>query len=462
MENKNSIDLTTGSVMKKLALFAFPLWFASLVQQLYHAADVAVVGNFAKDSTAALAAVGSTGYITNLLLNLFMGLSVGASVICAQRYGARDEKSLRRAMVTSILASLIGGIFISILGFAFARPLLLLMGSPESVIGQATLYMQITFLGKPANLIYNTCSAIMRAHGESKRPMYILTATGLVNVLLNLVFVIGFQLDAAGVALATVVAEYLSAFLALKILFHPHGEYRLELSEFKIHTKELVQIIKIGVPAGINGMMFSFSNVIVISTVNAMGAVTVAAVSASSSVAHIIYTIVSAFSSACVSFAGQNFGAKKFKRISRLLWSSIFLTEIIFIVVNTILTIFPEFFLGLYTKDPEVIRTAIPKMMVNNWGYLIFAVAEMANGCQRGFGKTLAPTLINVFAICITRLVWVLAIYPILPQNLVSLYLCYPVSWSVSTVAQLISYFLTKRKKEREYLESISGAEAVS
>ncbi len=451
MASKNSMDLTTGSVIKKLALFAFPLWFATLIQQLYHAADVIVVGNFAKDSTTALAAVGSTGYITNLLLNLFVGLSVGASVICAQLYGAQDRAGLRRAMATSLLASLISGVFISVVGFVFARPLLLLMGSPASVIDQATLYMKIIFIGKPAVLIYNTASAIMRAYGDSKRSMYILTATGLVNVLLNLVFVIGFHWDAAGVAVATVVAQYLSAFVALKILFHPQGEYRLQILELRIHREELLKIVKIGVPAGFNGMMFSFSNVIVNSTVNTMGAESVAAVSAATSVSSIVSTVVTAFSTACVSFAGQNYGARKFGRINRLLWSSIFIVEIVFFSANVLLSVFPDFFLGLYTEEREVIRLAIPKLMVVCWGYLIYLVSEMASGCSRGLGRTLSPTITNLFAICATRVGWVLFVFPHLPRNLFYLYLCYPLSWFISSVAQLVIYYISKNQKEKEY-----------
>jgi putative MATE family efflux protein len=291
----------------------------------------------------------------------------------------------------------------------------------------------------------------MRAHGESKRPMYILTATGLVNVLLNLVFVIGFHLDAAGVALATVIAEYLSAIFALKILFYFGGEYHVELSEIRIHKEEFSKIVRIGVPAGFNGMMFSFSNVIVTSTVNAMGAASVAASSTANSVSSIVATVSSAFSTACVSFSGQNCGAGKFKRINRLLICSILVSESIFLTANVFLSIFPEFFLGLYTNEAEVISLAIPRLMVICWGYLIFLVSEMASGCSRGLGKTLSPTITNLFAICATRVGWVIFVFPHLPNTLFYLYLCYPISWFISSVIQLVIYFCAKKQKEREY-----------
>ncbi len=446
---KHSMDLTNGSVLKKLFIFAFPLWISSLIQQVYHAADVIVVGNFSADSTTALAAVGSTGSVTNMILNLVLGLSAGASVVCANLYGAREKERLRRAMTTALIASTTGGLVISVLGFVLARSLLVLMGSPLDVIDQATAYMQIIFLGKPAVMVYNTCSAIMRAHGEAKRPMYILTATGLVNVVLNLVLVINFHMDVRGVAIATITSQYLSAIVALYLMFHPMGEYRLKLSEFVFDKTEFSKIVRIGVPAGINAMVFNFSNAVVISAVNAMGSVTVAAVSAATSVATLAYTIPSAFTTACISFAGQNYGARKFKRIDQCLWNGIMIVEVMFFAANVVMTLFPEVFLRLYTDNMEVIRTGIPKMYITSWGYMIYAISEIANGCQRGFGKSMGPTVLNIICICGIRVAWVLFVFPHLEQNLISLYAVFPISWACSAVAQLISYYKARNKKIR-------------
>ena len=449
MAKRHSTDLTKGSVFKKLLVFAFPLWLATLVQQIYHAADVIVVGNFAENSTTALAAVGSTGSVTSVILNLFLGLSAGASVRCANLYGARDYDRLRRTMTTALISSTAGGFIVCILGLFLSRPLLLLMGSPVDVIDQATTYMQIIFLGKPAVLVYNTCSAIMRAHGESKRPMYILTLTGIVNVVLNLILVINFHLDVAGVAIATITSQWLSAGVALYLLFHPMGEYRLKLSELAFEKEELMKIIRIGLPAGLNAMVFNISNVVVISAVNSMGSVTVAAVSAATSVATLAYTIPSAFTTACISFAGQNYGARRFDRIDKCLWSGILIVEVLFLVANLFFTFFPGVFLGLYTDNTEVIEVAVPKLLITAWGYMIYTVSEIANGCQRGFGKSMGPTILNIVCICGVRVAWVLFVFPYLEQNLISLYTVFPISWFCSAIAQVISYYRARNKKIR-------------
>ena len=339
MALKNRMDLTEGSVLKKLIVFAFPLWLATLVQQVYHAADVIVVGNFAENSTTALAAVGSTSSLTSIVLNLFLGISAGASVVCANLYGAKEYEKLRRSMTTALIAAAVGGMMVCAIGLVLSRPLLLLMGSPEDVIDQATVYMQIIFLGKPAVLVYNTCSAIMRAHGESKRPMYILVTTGLVNVALNLVLVIGFHLDVAGVAIATVVSQWLSAIVAVYLIFHPLGEYHLSFSEFVFDKALLGKILRIGLPAGLNAMVFNLSNTVVISAVNGMGSVAVAAVSAATSVATLAYTLPNAFTTACISFAGQNYGARKFKRIDQCLWFGVLLVEGVYFFINLFFTV---------------------------------------------------------------------------------------------------------------------------
>lgn len=449
MASKNRMDLTEGSVLKKLIVFAFPLWLATLVQQVYHAADVIVVGNFAENSTTALAAVGSTSSLTSIVLNLFLGISAGASVVCANLFGAKEYEKLRRSMTTALIAAVVGGMMVCAIGLVLSRPLLLLMGSPEDVIDQATVYMQIIFLGKPAVLVYNTCSAIMRAHGESKRPMYILVTTGLVNVALNLVLVIGFHLDVAGVAIATIVSQWLSAIVAVYLIFHPLGEYHLSFSEFVFDKALLGKILRIGLPAGLNAMVFNLSNTVVISAVNGMGSVAVAAVSAATSVATLAYTLPNAFTTACISFAGQNYGARKFKRIDQCLWFGVLLVEGVYFFINLFFTVFPGFFLGLYTDNQEVIATAIPKMLITSWGYMIYTVSEIANGCQRGFGKSMGPTILNIVCICGIRILWVIFVFPMMKQNLVSLYVCFPLSWFASAIAQVFSYYRARNKKIR-------------
>jgi len=446
-----SMDLTRGSVFKKLVVFAFPILISNLLQQLYHAADVVVVGNFAKNSTVSLAAVGSTGSITTLLLNLFLGLSMGANVICANLFGARKKEELRRAMETALIVAAFSGLLVGAAGFFFARPLLGLMGSPDSVIDEATRYMQIIFLGQPASLVYNFGAGILRAHGDTKRPMYILSVAGIFNVVLNLVFVIVFHLDAAGVAIATIIAHYLSAIAVLILLFSPHGDFRLSLTRLRFDRKLFGKILRIGIPGGINGMVFSLSNVVIVSAVNSLGDVVVAGNSAAASVDSVVFQILSAIYSACISFAGQNFGAKSFKRIDRLLWQSILLTEGILAVICLFIGWNPAFFIGLFTKEAAVIRVGIPRLLTVVRGYLIYAVSEMCIGCLRGMGKSMVPTVLNLVSICVPRMIWTLLVFPH-HANFAFLMLCYPISWVFSSVSQLICYLVCRRREEQKYL----------
>ena len=335
---KNKMDLTRGSVLKSLLLFAIPIVLTNILQQLYHAADMIVVGNFAQDSTASLAAVGSTNSITALCLNLFVGLAVGANVVCAKLFGARKEEELRRAMHTSILLAALCGVGIGLFGFFTARTLLIWTSVPETVLNEATLYMQIIFLGQPGSIVYNFGASILRSHGDTKRPMYILMTTGLVNVLLNVLFVAVFHLDAAGVALATIIANYLSAGAVLWILFHPEGEFRLRVSELRI-GRAVRPIASVGIPSGLNSMLFSFSNVIIVVALNTLGETVLAANSAAHNVDAMLYQIILAISSACISFVGQNVGAKRYDRVDRLWKIAMTITAGFFFTLS--LVIFP-------------------------------------------------------------------------------------------------------------------------
>ena len=456
MAAKHSMDLTRGPVMKNLLIFAFPILLSNLLQQLYQSADVIVVGNFASDPTVSLAAVGSTASITNLFLNLFLGLAVGANVVCANLYGSGDREAVRRAMHSSILIAAVSGVVIGIAGF-LATPFLLekVMDSPKDVIGQATDYMQIIFLGQPGSLVFNFGAGILRSHGDTKRPMYILSATGIVNVVLNLVFIVFFGWDAAGVALATTVSVYISAGVILYILFSPRGEYRLTGKELRLSKKETVDIVKIGVPCGLNGIVFSLSNVVIVKALNQLGSSVLAANSAASNVDTVTYQILAAFYSAAVSFAGQNYGAKNLKRIDRLLVWSIVLSVSFVLFADVFLFAFPKFFLGLFTKEATVISIGSARMFMMGSGYVIYCISEMAIGCSRGMGKSLIPTVLNAFFICGPRIIWVLLAYPSLTNgdpahDYVMLLLCYPISWALSAVAQIISYICYRKAEGKK------------
>ncbi len=448
MANKHGIDLTQGGVFKRLLVFAFPLCISNLLQQLYHSADVIVVGRFAKDATVSLAAVGSTGHITNLLLLLFVGLSVGANVICANRIGSKDEEGFRRAIHTAMPLAFLSGIFMAVAGYWAAPTLLRWMGSPEEVIGPATVYMQIVFLGQPGSLVYNFGSGILRSRGDTKRPMYILICTGLVNVLLNLVFVIVCGLDSAGVALATIIANYLSAVAILYFLFKKDGGYRMKFRELRVDLREAAAIARVGIPSGLNGMVYSISNVIITTTVNSLGSISIAATSASTSVSSIGHVVPAAIATACVSFVGQNYGAKNFKRIEKVLWCGILMGASFMAVVSTAFTIFPEFFLGLYTEDLRIIREAYPKLLLNNWGFVLDTVNTVSTCCLRGMRHSSGPALLNMFFVCGTRLIWTLLIFPFLPQTLGYLCIAYPISWGLSAIAMLIYFYKVKKNEE--------------
>jgi len=440
---RNSVDLSTGSVFKRLFVFAAPLVASNLLQHFYHAADIIVIGKFS--GSVSLAAVGATGSISSLLLNLVTGLAVGTNVICANLYGAKNKEALSRCMHSSLVLSLVCGIIFSLIGILFAPLLLGMMNCPDNVIGPASLYMRIIFCGVPASLLYNFGSSILRAHGNTKQPMLILTITGLVNVALNLVFVILLRWDVVGVALATITSQIMSVVIVCIILFNPNGDYQMKFTELRLDWKECKKIAAIGIPCGISGITFDFANVMIQSTVNTFGDITIAAASSASNIAAFVTMIPAAFSTACVSFVGQNFGAKQYDRIDKALWASISTCSVFVFLANIVCSLFPTQMLSLYTSAPEVNIAGTPILMIMCWGYLIYVVSQCATGCLRGLGESTIPTLINVIGICAPRLIWVYFIFPLNPTPAM-LYICYPVSYFISGAVQLLYYFHCRKK----------------
>ncbi len=459
MASRHSMDLTTGSVFKKLLLFTLPILASNMIQQLYHAADVMVVGQFARDPVTALAAVGSSGAITTLILNVFLGLSIGANVACANLYGKKDHENLRKAMYTALILSVSGGIFVGIVGFVFARPLLLMTGCPSSILDEAVSYMQIIFLGQPFNLIFNFGAGILRSHGDSKRPMYILTVAGLANVVLNVFFVVLFHWDAAGVAAATSVANVLSALAVLVILFHPGGEFHLSLGEVSFSFSAMKEIARIGIPSGINGILFSISNVIMISSVNTFDEVIIAGNSAGNSVDNILFQFINSIYTAVISFSGQNYGKRDFHRIHKGLIHAILLNAGIYIFLDFFILLKPELFVGVFTDDPAIIAAGAQKVVITGAGYLIYVVSDHCNGALKGMGVAFVPTIINVLCICVTRLAWIWLVFP-MKHDFQFLLLCYPISWAISSCAQLVCYFYYRKKKITEWKKEREEKEA--
>lgn len=446
MRASTSLDLTKGSVTKQLITFVIPILFTYVLQHLYTIADRIVVGRFAENGEIALAAVGSTGSATTLIIGMFTGLATGTNVICANMRGARKQTELSLCMHSSLLLGGLTGVLLLILGLFLCEPILLLMGTPASVLDLAALYMRIYFLGVPFSLLYNYGAAILRAHGDTRRPMYILSISGLVNVALNLVLVIGFKRGVDGVAIATAVSHVLSCAAVLWILFSPNGEYKMKLSQIRFHKKSLMSVIRVGVPCGLNGMVFSVSNVIIQSAVNSFdSAIIIAGKTAASDIVAIVYQVIASFHLACVSFSGQCFGARQYRRIDNLMLRACTLCWIVMISVSTICTVFSRQMLGLFNSNPEVIEAGIGVLLINCWGYILFVITEVVLGCLRGMGKSGMPTLLNVIGICAPRILWVSLVFPF-KRTMEFLYLCYPISWLISAL-MLTAYYIHCRKK---------------
>lgn len=452
MAGRKNMNLAEGPVTKQLILFAVPIILTNLLQHLYTVADRIVVGNFAENGKAALAAVGSTSHAINLMLALFTGIGVGVNVICANLRGAQDEKGLRKCMHTALIMAAVLGTALAAVGFCFSEDILKLMNTNSDVLDQATLYMQIYFLGVPASLMYNFGAGILRSQGDTRRPMYILGSTGLVNVVLNLVLVIGLGRGVDGVAIATITAQYLSAITVLIFLFSPKGEYDLNLRELRPHGRSIAMMLRMGVPCGINAMLFNIGNVLVVYKLNGFqDAAVIAGGTVATDINHLQSLVLSGFSTACVSFSGQCMGAGKYKRIDKMMRSAILWPGAFMICFSLLCTLFTESFLSIFNSDPDVIAAGVFKLRLNSWGMVGYVVAEVAVGTLRGMKESTMPTMLNVFSVCGIRLIWILLIFPLNPTP-DFLYLCYPISWACCSLSQGGYYLICRNRLRRKTL----------
>lgn len=444
MAARKAKDLTRGPVTRNLLLFVTPVILSNLLQQLYTVADRVVVGRFAENGTAALAAVGSTGTATSLIIGLFNGLSVGVNILCANLIGAKETARLRTTMHTSLVLAAVFGVFLLVAGQFLAMPMLRLMNVPADMLDLACLYVKMFFCGVPASLLYNAGAAILRAHGDARRPMIILAVSGLVNVALNLALVILLDMSVAGVALATVLSQVVSAVWVLAILFNPRDIFKMRWRELGVHKASAVQIVKVGVPCGFNGIAFNLSNMILQSTVNTFGTVVVAGNVAADSISVLLYQVMAGFYAGTVSFVGQNYGARQFRRIDRVVTSAVVLSFGMVAVMGVLSFVFSRELLRIFDSDPEVILAGIPKLNIYSIYYALFAVAEVMMGALRGMKKTVVPMIINILGVCSTRILWVWLFFPMMPTADM-VYACYPISWAVSSVGLTIC-FLCYRK----------------
>lgn len=450
MAQKNTLDMTRGSIVKKLFAFAMPLILSLVLQQLYNLADRAVVGQFAANGKEALAAIGATSSITALLLNMSNGLGSGVNVRCANLRGAGKLKTLRKSMHTGVLLAMVAGLVLGLIGIFISRPLLHLLDTPETILDQSTLYMQIYFAGMPATTIYNFGAAILRSHGDTKRPMYILMISGILNVILNVILVVVFKMDVAGVAIATAVAQSLSAFRVMRILFNKNDAYKLNFKELAFHGKSLKVIISIGIPNGLNGILFSLSNLVVQSSINSFGSTAIiAAKTAASDASNLVYQIIHGFALACISSSGQCYGAKKYKRIDELAVKATLTCGGLVAAAAAVMTMFPGFVIGVFNDSPDVIAAGKSILLINLWSYLFYTVSDIYLSCTRGMGKSLGITMMNIAAIIVPRLLWIWFAFPNY-RTIEFLYMCYPISYVISAVAQIIYFKMVRKNADRK------------
>ena len=444
LSRKNDMDMTCGPFFKKLLVFSIPLVLSGVLQLLYNAADLIVVGQYAGQT--AVAAVGSTGSLTNLIVNVFLGLSVGVSVTVAISLGAHDSENTNKLVHTAVTTSLIGGVILAIVGFFCSRTFLIWMDTPDDVIDQASIYLQIYFLGMPANLFYNYGSAIMRTTGDTSRPLYILAASGLVNVILNILLVKYTPLDVEGVAIATVVSQILSAVATLYCLIKYNNDCKLYLSKLRIHKAQFLRILRIGIPAGIQGSIFSLSNVIIQSSVNSFGSAVMAGNSAASNLEGFVYTGMNSFYQASVTFTGQNVGAKKLNNIKPIWLYNIAMVMGIWAILSGGIYLFRYPLLALYLPDaPESVSYGILRMQIIFLTYFLCGLMEVTVGSTRGMGASLAPMLMSIIGVCGSRILWIFTIFKFV-HTLEMLYISYPVSWLVTFLAQVVGMIIVKRR----------------
>lgn len=440
---KYEIDMCSGPFLGKILMFYIPLMLSGVLQLLFNAADIVVVGRFAGHD--ALAAVGSTSSLINLLVNFFMGLSIGANVLVARFYGAGQKKELSEMVHTAILTSVISGFILLVLGVIISEPALRLMGTPDDVIGQSTLYMRIYFCGMPFFMAYNFGAAVLRAVGDTKRPLYYLLAAGVINVALNLVFVIVFSMGVAGVAIATAISQAVSAMLVIRCLIQSDADYKLEVSKLHIVKDKMLKMMQIGLPAGLQSSLFSISNVLIQSSVNSFGSIAMAGNTAASNIEGFVYTSMNAFSQTVVSFTGQNYGAQKYKNIAKVLLICQGMVAAVGLVLGNAAYFGGGLLLQLYSADVEVIEFGLLRMSIICTTYCLCGMMDTMVGALRGLGCSIMPTIVSLTGACLFRVVWIYTVFAEY-QTLSSLYISYPISWTLTMLAHIICFLFVYRK----------------
>ena len=449
-------SLTEGPLLGKILKFSLPLMATGILQTLYNAADMIVVGRFSDNGSFAMGAVGSCGSLINLMVNLFTGSSVGAGICVAQAVGAGREEDVKHTVHTSALTGLICGIFVGILGFLLSEPILLLMGTPKDILVEAVPYMQAYFVGMPAMLVYNFLAAALRSSGDTKRPLIFLSIAGLINVVFNIIMVAVFGMGAVGVGIDTTVSQYASALMIVIYMCRYRGICRLSIKEFKIHKPCLLAIIRNGLPAGLQGVVFSLSNVIVQSSINSIGPEVVTGNSAAANIEGFIYIAMNSLYQTAITFVGQNIGAGKIERVKKIALVTVAVVTVTGGVLAALCLLFKEQLLLIYVHETDkvvealVINAGLKRMDFICTTYLVCGVMEVLCGVVRGMGRSLLPTLVSIFGSCLLRIAWVYMVCPFAPDSIELLYIAYPVTWIITSVGHLISCIWGYRSIKRE------------
>ena len=447
--------MCNGTIMDKLISFALPLMLSGILQLMFNAVDIVVVGRFS--GSESLAAVGSTTALINIFTNLFIGISLGANVLSARFYAAGRKKEMSETVHTAILFALVSGIAMAVVGVVFSKWALNLMGTPDDVINLSTLYMKIYFLGMPFFMLYNYGAAILRAVGDTKRPLYFLILAGTVNALLNMFLVIEFGLGVAGVAIATVVSQMISCVLVLGCLRRTDACYKLYPSKLSMKKEYLIQIFQVGVPAGIQSTVINFSNALLQSSVNSFGSIAMAGYTAANNVLGFLFVSVNSVTQACMSFTSQNFGVGKYKRMDRVLIDCLILTVTVGLTLGCGAYFFGTEILQIYTEDPEVIRCGIEILSITTVPYFLCGIMDLFPGALRGMGYSVVPMILSIIGTVGMRILWIFVFFP-QNRSLFFLFISYPGSWIATIVMQVVCFFFVRRHLRRRIVRTPSNS----
>ena len=445
-KNKYEIDMCNGTLMDKLIVFAVPLMISGVLQLMFNAVDIIVVGQYS--GSQSLAAVGSTTALINIFTNLFIGISMGVNVLAARFYAAGQDQQMSETVHTAILVALISGVIMTFVGVGMARWALEVMATPDDVIDLSTLYMRIYFLGMPFFMLYNYGAAILRAVGDTRRPLLFLIVAGITNAMLNVILVVKFHMAVEGVAIATVVSQLISCILVLRCLYQSESSYQLRFSKLRVNVSYLSQIFQVGIPAGIQSVVINFSNAMLQSSVNSFGSTAMAGYTASNNLLGFLYASVNSVTQACMSFTSQNYGVGKFKRMDRVLIDCALISVVFAGTLGTIFYVFGSEILQIYTKEQDVIKAGMEIISITTIPYFLCGIMDLFPGAMRGMGRSGVPMILSIIGTVGTRIVWIYGIFP-LHRSLFVLFISYPGSWLITIAMQVLCFFIV-RKQARE------------